>query len=524
MPQQREIIYRLRKDQSIRAISEETRTHRRDIRKLRDLAVSHGWLELDRDLPDDQTLLKALNEFHTDSGNNKESTLNVYRPEIERWLEKGISFVVMKRLLAGRYDCDESTIRRYVHREFPKQIKPVIQRDTIPGEVMEVDFGQLGYVLDEQGQRRRAFVFSGRLRHSRKAYRQVVYDQKQETFYSCHIHAFEYFGGVPEKVVPDNLKAAVIKRNFFEAQINPAYLALAQYYGFMASPTRARMPQHKGGVENDIKYIKRNFWPEYLETERQIGFDIPRGILIQAKLEEWSEEIAHERILRNQKASPEELFNAEESKTLQQLPAHRYEIPTWAVCKVQRTWQIQFDKAYYSVPYRYIGKQVQVCATTETVRIFHDSLEIGLHSRLHVPYERSLVTEHAPPNQAEYMNMTRQGLLDQASATGEHTHALILELLSDRYQDRLGGSRQILKLAGKYSSERLNLACRRAMHFGATGYIEIKHILQRGLDAEDLQGNQENQTETQVYRFARDRDFFNIDFNSSNNTGGSRYG
>lgn len=525
MPQEREIIYRLRKGQSIRSISEETRTHRRDIRKLRSLAETHGWLDPENNLPDDQTLRRALNELRTDSGDIKETPLNAYRAEIERWLEEGISFVVMKRLLAGRYDCDESTIRRYVHREFPKWIKPVIQRDTIPGEIMEVDFGQLGYLLDDAGIRRRAFVFSGRLRHSSKAYRQIVYDQKQETFYACHIHAFEYFGGVPEKVVPDNLKAAVIKRNFHEAQINPAYLALAQYYGFMVSPTRARMPHHKGGVENDIKYIKRNFWPEYQETEHQLGHEIPRGSLIQSKLDEWSEEIAHKRFMRKHKASPEEIFNTEEAQALQPLPTHRYEIPTWAVCKVQRTWQIQFDKAYYSVPYRYIGKQVQICATAETVRIFHDFEEICLHSRLHVPYERSLVIEHAPPNQAEYMNMTRQGLLDQARAVGEHTYKLILDLLSDRYQDRLGSAKQILKLAGKYSAERLDLACRRAMYFGALSYLSIKHILQRGLEDQSISVESiEADAQPQVFRFARDKDFFNIDFNTSNDEGGSRYG
>ena len=118
----------------------------------------------------------------------------------------------------------ETTVRRYIHRQFPAPVRPVMRRETKAGEVMEVDFGHLGLTWDVNTRsRRRTWVFSGRLRHSRRAYREVVFDQKQETFFACHIHAFEWFGGVSEKVTPDNLKAAVIVASFEDPLVNRAY-------------------------------------------------------------------------------------------------------------------------------------------------------------------------------------------------------------------------------------------------------------------------------------------------------------
>ena len=121
-----------------------------------------------------------------------------FSDELQRYNESGHSFVVIHELIKDRHKCSETTIRRYMHRKFPKQISVVTRREHIPGEIMEVDFGYLGLVYASILKRnRKAWVFSGRLRYSRKAYREVVFNQKQETFFLCHVHAFEEFGGVP---------------------------------------------------------------------------------------------------------------------------------------------------------------------------------------------------------------------------------------------------------------------------------------------------------------------------------------
>ena len=156
---------------------------------------------------------------------------------------------------------------------------------------MEVDFGSLGLTWDAATRsRKRTWVFSGRLRHSRRAYREVVSDQKQETFFACHMHAFEWFGGVPEKVTPDNLKAAVIVASFEDPLVNRAYRELALHYGFLISPCLPRRPEHKGGVEADIKYVKRNFLPLFREAQKERGHEIPDAGELGEELDRWNRE------------------------------------------------------------------------------------------------------------------------------------------------------------------------------------------------------------------------------------------
>ena len=142
-------------------------------------------------------------------------------------------------------------------------------RTTDPGRDAEVDFGELGRFLDEEGIERRVWIFSLRLRHSRKTYREIVFDQTTNTFLQAHIHAFEYFGGTPKYCIPDNTKAAVIKSVVDNDMINKAYQSLAEYYGFIICPCLPYNPNHKGGVEGDIKYVKGNFLPYFLAVQKE---------------------------------------------------------------------------------------------------------------------------------------------------------------------------------------------------------------------------------------------------------------
>ena len=187
--------------------------------------------------------------------------LDERRDQIDAWRQEGYSFLVIHELLRQRgVKYSETTVRRYIHRHFPSPVRPVMRRETKPGEVMEVDFGQLGLTWDAATRsRKRTWVFSGRLRHFRRAYREVVFDQKQETFFACHMHAFEWFGGVPEKVTPDNLKAAVIVASFEDPLVNRAYRELALHYGFLISPCLPRRPEHKGGWKRISSMSRETF-------------------------------------------------------------------------------------------------------------------------------------------------------------------------------------------------------------------------------------------------------------------------
>ena len=212
----RDIVHRLRLGQSVKAIHRETGRHKTVIRALRDLAAQQGWLNPLEELPGEGEIGRRYQE-QGPSTEEQPHLLQTVEEPITEWLKEGNSFQVIHRLLLQRgIEVSESTVRRWIHRRFPRLPKPVIIRSTIPGEAMEVDFGYLGVFREQSsGRLRKAWFFSGRLRHSRRVYRQVVLEQNQGTFFRCHINAFEFFGGVPRKVVPDNLLCGAPHNRFY---------------------------------------------------------------------------------------------------------------------------------------------------------------------------------------------------------------------------------------------------------------------------------------------------------------------
>jgi transposase len=342
MTEKREVIRRLRLGHSIRHINKSTGMHRTLIRRLKDLAQQHLWLESEEPVPDEATI-KALLDPPA-SSSNAEHPLDPYRSDIAKWLKEEYSYVVIHQLLSPMVPVSESTVRRYCQKHFPQAPRGTHLRDTIPGEIMEVDFGQLGMMYDPMEKRsRRVYVFSARLRHSRMAYRQLVFSQKQEVFFMCHVHAFEFFGGVPERVVPDNLKAAVIKASFTDPVVNRVYHRLAEHYGFVIDPCLPYRPRLKGGVENDIKFIKGNFWPLYREHQRRVGNDIPSWEGAGRALEDWGEQVSR-RVLSGVGRRPTDLFHHEEADCLKSLPDSRWKPVRWASAKVHETWRVQVGR------------------------------------------------------------------------------------------------------------------------------------------------------------------------------------
>lgn len=505
-----EIVRRLRKQESIRAIRKETGLHRTVIRKVRDIAAEKGWMDVSHPLPAEEEMKAAYSGAEDSSF--KTHSLDACREEIKDYLQKEYSFVVIHRLCSEKIPCSEPTLRRYIHKRFPVETKAVMMR--IPEDaVMEVDYGYLGIVYDPLERRsRKAWVFSGRLRKSRKAYREVVYNQRAETFFKCHVHAFHCFGGVPKKVVPDNLKAAVVKAALYDPVINHSYRELAAYYGFLISPCLPRKPEHKGGVENDVKYVKRNFWPYFVEKQKQKGHEVPFSTEVEDALQKWDEEISNVRVIKGVGTSPERLFS-EESKTLLPLPEKEWDMITWKKCKVRPEWLIQFDNAYYSVPYRFIGKEVIVYADTASVKIFFDLSLIAFHERAQRKWEYKRNPLHAPVHQEEYLNTTKESILNWAGHIGKSTLEVIEKILSDNSVDNLRPARGVLSFAKKYSVSRLEAACRRAIDYDIASYKAIKNILLHKLDNCAPEELPAIRASPESFRFARGKDYYKIQEN-----------
>jgi transposase len=505
MSEKTDVIRRLRLGQAVRAICRETGVHRTVVRRLRDTAAAAGWLEPGTEEPSEREIAVALAQ----RGRPGEHPLDRYREDLKRWVDERMSYVVMHQLIRERYPCSESTVRRYVQRHFPDAPRPVMVRATTPGEVMEVDLGYLGITYDPREKRnRKTYVFSARLRHSRHTWRERVYRQDAQTFFRCHIHAFEHFGGVPQKVVPDNLKAAVIQASVEDPIINRAYHDLARHYGFLISPCLPATPRHKGGVESDIKYVKRNFWPLFVERQRQLGHETSCGEEMASELDRWDEEVAQQRIVKGVGRSPRELFDTEEREALKPLPSVRWDPVTVAVAKVQQTWRIQFDRAFYSVPQGYVGRTVQILADSRCVRIFFDNEQITMHERATEPWQYRRKSEHAPPELEEALSTTREGLLTRAVAMGEEIHQVACEIFDRGAVDGLRPVRSLLALERSYGSDRLSAACRRALAYERPEYRCVKNILSANLDLNDDEQSVPRSDRRHEFKFARRPGYF----------------
>lgn len=483
MLEKKDIILRLRSGHSIRKINRELGVHRTIIRSIQRLAVEKGWLNREIALPTDYEIDKAIVQ---EKITTLEHPLNAYYDEIKMWNSEEKSAVVIQRLLKTKYSVSYGigALRRYIRKSFPKVPDPIMTRAAKPGEIMDVDFGFLGMLEDGTpgGKPKKAWVFSARLRYSRKTYREIVFRQDSMQFNECHIHAFEHFNGVPQQVVLDNLKAGVIKSTIDNSMINKAYRELAEHYGFMISPCLPRTPQHKGGVENDIKYIKKNFWAEFREKLKMS----PHTTIHEAQreLDRWNQEVAGVRKLRDSGRSPEELFLDEEALMLNPLPLQRAEVSQWFECLVRKDWAILLQGSRYSVPYNLIEKMVQVRVTSNFVKIFFDHQEVAHHSKAAQKSMYIRCAEHAPPFKEEVLTCTRQGLLIQAKELGENVFKLSERILSNRSVDKLKPIRHLLRLAQEYGKDRLDRACARAIRFNIDLYQGVKDILKKGLDLE----------------------------------------
>ena len=220
----REVIHRLRQGHSSRLISRDIKIDRSIIKKIRALSILHQWLDSSLAMPTDEEISKFWNST---SKIQKPHQLDLHRDYLEQWRKEGYSAVVMHQLIKDKCTCDVQSIRRYINKYFPKQVDPVMVRNTVPGQDLDIDFGYLGKFLDDEGVVRKAWVFSFRLRHSRRTYRQVVLDQSSNTFLLAHIYAFEWFGGIPKTVILDNCKAAITQCTIDNNMMRRSYQELA---------------------------------------------------------------------------------------------------------------------------------------------------------------------------------------------------------------------------------------------------------------------------------------------------------
>jgi transposase len=291
------------------------------------------------------------------------------------------------------------------------------------------------------------------------------------------VRALSFLGGVPEILVPDNLKAGVKSPHRYEPDLNPSYQEFARYYGVAVVPTRVRKPKDKAKVEVGVQVVER--W--ILARLRDHTF-FSLAELNQAIRKLLAE--LNNRPMRHLGQSRRELFEGLDKPALRPLPTQPYEFARWEKARVHIDYHVQFDKHYYSVPFRLMGKEVEVRATEKTVEIYHQRTRQASHPRSQRRGHYSTQREHMPPSHQAYGDWSPERFLHWAEEIGPDTRRLIAAVLESRghpqqaYRSCLG----ILGLANRYTHPRLEAACCRALPAGIRSYKGIHNILENKLD------------------------------------------
>jgi len=474
MYQYRQVIHRMRQGQSDRAIAKTKLMGRFKCAVVRSLAQDKGWLA-DGPLPDDAKLAKLF-EKPKQPNPTQVSLTAPHEKIITAWVSQGIQATTIYRALVEQFGFtgSYSSVRRRVQKIRAARPEVSCVLDFAPAEAAQVDFGKGPMITDVfTGAKIKTWFFVMTLCFSRHMYAEFVTDQKVATWLGCHRRAFEFFGGVPDKVIIDNPKCAITRACYRDPQVQRSYGQLAEGYGFIISPCPPRDPKKKGRVESGVKYIKNNFIP--LRTFRTLSD-------ANGQLTGWIMQTAGNRTHGTTHQKPLTLFAETENHFLKPLPDRPVQIAVWTKVKVHGNCHVQFEKAYYSAPFNLVRQPLWLKATDTAVNLYHDLKLVAAHPRLKRPGERSTIDEHMPPEALAYKMQDPQWCLKRAEQIGPACHRLIRRLFGHKVLDHLRAAQGIIGLGKKYGPSRLEAACRRALHFDNIQYRAVKSILNKGLD------------------------------------------
>jgi transposase len=399
-------------------------------------------------------------------------------------LKAGVRMSTIHQRLRDEYGLAASvaSLRRYVAANIPEetrrsQVVVWSPRQAEAGEQAQIDYGMLGRWLDPvTGKLRTIWAFVMVLACSRHMFVRPVLKMDQRAWTECHVAAFGFFGGVPARLVPDNLKTGVDKPDLYDPKLNRSYAELAAHYGCLVDPARALKPRDKARVERPMPYVRDSFWRgrEFTSLER-----------MQAEAVRWSAEVAGRRPCRPlEGAAPAAVFEVIEKDALRPLPAESFVLATWATAKIGPDIHAQVEKVLYSVPWRHIGKTADVRITATMVQFFIGGELVKSHPRK----IRGKQTDFGdyPPEKIAFHMRTPAWCRKQAALIGPSCECVIGGLLAENALYRLRAAQGVIGLADKHDPSRLEAACAKAIAAGDPSYRTVKGILAAGTEQDQV--------------------------------------
>jgi len=415
----------------------------------------------------------------TAGSDSSRSQCAAYHDYIVAGIARGLSAQRIFQDLTLEYDFPASyeSVKRYVRALDEKLELPFRRMEMMPGKEVQVDYGTGAWVYDSNGKRHKTHLFRVTLSYSRKGYSEVSEAQDSENFLRSLENAFREFGGVPETIVIDNLKAGVLKPCVYDPELNPKLRSFARHYGTCILPTRVATPEHKGKVESSVKYVQNNALKgrKFRSLQEQNRF-----------LKWWENQIADTRIHGTVRRQVKAMFE-EEKPFLQALPLQLFPVFNEGIRKVHRDGHVEVARAYYSVPPEYLRREVWVRYDLRTVRIYNRRMqEIAMHARVK-PGMFSTHAYHIPAAKISNPERGNLWLLKQADRIGGNAGAWARAMLATRGVPGIRVLNGLLQLADQYTASAINKGCKTALSTESFRLHELKEFIQNDYNAEQLQ-------------------------------------
>ncbi|MDY6790235.1 MAG: IS21 family transposase [Thermodesulfobacteriota bacterium] len=400
----------------------------------------------------------------------KAGKLDPFKNDIIRMLEKHTytGRQIFQRVQESGFTGGITIVTDYVRKIRPPRVKPYLKLFFAPGECAQVDWGSFGSVRSGSTNRRLSF-FVMVLCHSRMMYVEFTVSQTMEHFLGCHQNALNFFGLVPQKMMVDNLKSAVLKRTVGKEPVfNPRYMDFARHYGFKIVPCNVGKGNEKGIVENAVGYVKKNLLN---------GLDISDFKIMKPLVRHWLDTIANVRKHGETGRKPLSMF-AEEKSHLQPLPVEPYDVGVVRRVRASRQFRVTIDTNRYSVPAQLAGVGLTAKLYPDRLCFYHENKLVARHVR---SYDRRQDYEH--PDHPKVLLAQRKKAKDQKIfmrflSLSDKAQEYYRQM-EQRRMNPFHHIRQIVALSEIYPVQQVTRAIEDAFHFKAFSCDYIANLLEQ---------------------------------------------
>jgi len=370
-----------------------------------------------------------------------------------------------------------------LYRDWAKTLDPVLRQVHEPGQKLFVDWAGLKVPIHHaDGSVSQASLFVAVMGFSNKTYAEAFANEQLEQWIAGHCHAFAFYGGLAQVLVPDNPRTAVVHPCRYEPVLHRSYQEMAAHYGTVIIPARVKKPRDKAKVETGVQIAERQILAPL--RDRRFFSVSELNQAIRPLLDQLNAQP-----FQKLEGSRNQWFEAREKPALLPLPAQPFELAIWGKATVNIDYHAVVDYHGYSVPYQLIHRELEVRSTATTVEFFHQGKRVAAHVRSYLPGKFTTLEEHRPKSHQRYLDWTPGRLVEWAHKTGPQCAKVVEQILKDKPHPEMGyrSCMGIIRLGKGVGPERLEAACARALRFGTCSYRSIKSILENGLDRQDPQ-------------------------------------